>query len=128
MGLPWPRGGDWVRLQVLRDTADGFVVAQKDLELRGPGEVLGKRQTGVLQLRVADLVRDALDDYNPLTAFAELEPTKVLFVCDGRPYRQVKDALLANQCDRGVREIVMLFERPSVMPSAADTRGGLYMT
>jgi len=47
------------RLQVLRETADGFVVAQKDLELRGPGEVLGKRQTGLLQLRVANLVRDA---------------------------------------------------------------------
>jgi len=47
------------RLGVLRDTQDGFAVAQKDLELRGPGEVLGTRQTGVLQLRVADLVRDA---------------------------------------------------------------------
>jgi ATP-dependent DNA helicase RecG len=47
------------RLGVLRATNDGFLVAQKDLELRGPGEVLGTRQTGVLQLRVADLVRDA---------------------------------------------------------------------
>jgi ATP-dependent DNA helicase RecG len=47
------------RLGVLRETHDGFAVAQKDLELRGPGEVLGTRQTGVLQLRVADLVRDA---------------------------------------------------------------------
>jgi ATP-dependent DNA helicase RecG len=47
------------RLGVLRETNDGFAVAQKDLELRGPGEVLGTRQTGVLQLRVADLVRDA---------------------------------------------------------------------
>ena len=47
------------RLSVLRDTNDGFLVAQKDLELRGPGEVLGTRQTGELQFRVADLVRDA---------------------------------------------------------------------
>ena len=47
------------RLAVLRDTNDGFVVARKDLELRGPGEVLGTRQTGLLQLRVADLIRDA---------------------------------------------------------------------
>jgi ATP-dependent DNA helicase RecG len=47
------------RLSVLRATNDGFAVAQKDLELRGPGEVLGTRQTGVLQLRVADLIRDA---------------------------------------------------------------------
>ena len=47
------------RLNVLRETNDGFAVAQKDLELRGPGEVLGTRQTGLMQLRVADLLRDA---------------------------------------------------------------------
>ncbi len=47
------------RLGVLRKTGDGFVVAQKDLELRGPGEVLGKRQTGLMQLRVANIMRDA---------------------------------------------------------------------
>lgn len=47
------------RLQVLRETNDGFRIAEKDLELRGPGEVLGTRQTGALELRVADLVRDA---------------------------------------------------------------------
>jgi ATP-dependent DNA helicase RecG len=47
------------RLGVLRDTNDGFLVAQKDLELRGPGEVLGKKQTGLMQMRVADLMRDA---------------------------------------------------------------------
>ena len=46
------------RLEVMRDTNDGFEVAQRDLELRGPGEVLGTRQTGVLKLRVADLIRD----------------------------------------------------------------------
>lgn len=47
------------RLEVMRETSDGFVVAQKDLELRGPGEVLGTRQTGLAQFRVADLLRDA---------------------------------------------------------------------
>ena len=47
------------RLRVLRSTNDGFAIAQKDLELRGPGEVLGTRQTGLMQLRVADIVRDA---------------------------------------------------------------------
>ena len=47
------------RIGVLRDTNDGFEVAQRDLELRGPGEVLGTRQTGLMQLRVADLIRDA---------------------------------------------------------------------
>jgi ATP-dependent DNA helicase RecG len=47
------------RLAVLRDTNDGFIVAQRDLELRGPGELLGTRQTGLPQYRVADLLRDA---------------------------------------------------------------------
>ena len=47
------------RLGVLRDTNDGFVVAQKDLELRGPGELLGTRQTGLPEYRIANLVRDA---------------------------------------------------------------------
>jgi len=47
------------RLAVLRDTNDGFEVARRDLELRGPGELLGTRQTGLMQLKVADLVRDA---------------------------------------------------------------------
>ena len=47
------------RLGVLRDTNDGFVVAQRDLELRGPGELLGTRQTGLPEYRIANLVRDA---------------------------------------------------------------------
>ncbi len=47
------------RLAVLRDTNDGFEVARRDLELRGPGELLGTRQTGLMQLKVADLLRDA---------------------------------------------------------------------
>lgn len=46
------------RLGVMRESNDGFVIAQKDLELRGPGEVLGTRQTGEMQFRIADLVRD----------------------------------------------------------------------
>jgi ATP-dependent DNA helicase RecG len=47
------------RLAVMRDTNDGFEVARRDLELRGPGELLGTRQTGLAQMRVADLLRDA---------------------------------------------------------------------
>jgi ATP-dependent DNA helicase RecG len=47
------------RLDVMRETGDGFRIAEKDLELRGPGEMLGTRQTGQLEFRVADLARDA---------------------------------------------------------------------
>ncbi|HTX23023.1 MAG TPA: ATP-dependent DNA helicase RecG [Steroidobacteraceae bacterium] len=47
------------RLKAIRETTDGFEIAQRDLELRGPGELLGTRQTGLAQLRVADLMRDA---------------------------------------------------------------------
>ena len=47
------------RLGIMRETCDGFVIAEKDLELRGPGEMLGTRQTGLLQFKVADLMRDA---------------------------------------------------------------------
>jgi ATP-dependent DNA helicase RecG len=47
------------RLGIMRETNDGFVIAEKDLQLRGPGEMLGTRQTGLLQFKVADLLRDA---------------------------------------------------------------------
>jgi len=46
------------RLQVLRDSNDGFFIAQQDLEIRGPGELLGTRQTGTAEFKVADLLRD----------------------------------------------------------------------
>ncbi|MBA6294236.1 ATP-dependent DNA helicase RecG [Colwellia sp. MB3u-70] len=47
------------RLKVLRESNDGFVIAQKDLEIRGPGELLGTKQTGLANLKIADLQRDA---------------------------------------------------------------------
>jgi len=47
------------RLSLMRATQDGFKIAEEDLKLRGPGEVLGTRQTGLAKLKVADLVRDA---------------------------------------------------------------------
>ncbi|TQV73945.1 ATP-dependent DNA helicase RecG [Aliikangiella marina] len=47
------------RLNVMRESSDGFVIAEKDLELRGPGEVLGTRQTGVIEYKFADLIRDS---------------------------------------------------------------------
>ncbi|CAL1239667.1 ATP-dependent DNA helicase RecG [Candidatus Methylocalor cossyra] len=46
------------RLAILRESDDGFVIAEKDLAIRGPGELLGTRQTGQIQFRIADLARD----------------------------------------------------------------------
>ncbi|CAH0993128.1 ATP-dependent DNA helicase RecG [Sinobacterium norvegicum] len=46
------------RLTAMRESNDGFYIAEKDLELRGPGEVLGTRQTGLMQFKMADLTRD----------------------------------------------------------------------
>ena len=48
------------RLAILRETDDGFIIAEKDLKIRGPGELLGTRQTGQIAFRIADLSRDAL--------------------------------------------------------------------
>ncbi|HEX4024740.1 MAG TPA: ATP-dependent DNA helicase RecG [Steroidobacteraceae bacterium] len=58
------------RLASIRETNDGFEIARRDLALRGPGELLGRRQTGLAQLRVADLGRDAdlLDDVRATAA------------------------------------------------------------
>ena len=67
------------RINVMRETTDGFVIAEKDLELRGPGEVLGTRQTGLEELRVADLALDA--DLLPLVV-------------------EISDRLEAEQSDR----------------------------
>jgi ATP-dependent DNA helicase RecG len=52
-------GNGAARLKIMRETNDGFKIAEKDLEIRGPGEVLGTRQTGDMQFRIADLQRDA---------------------------------------------------------------------
>lgn len=47
------------RLNIMRDTTDGFRIAEEDLKIRGPGEILGTKQTGGLQFRIADLKRDS---------------------------------------------------------------------
>ena len=49
-----------IRLEVMRNQSDGFIIAEKDLELRGPGDLLGTRQTGIPQMQIADLARDAV--------------------------------------------------------------------
>ena len=58
------------RLETMRESNDGFVIAERDLALRGPGEMLGTRQTGLAQFRLADLQRDA-DLLEPVAALAE---------------------------------------------------------
>ncbi len=67
------------RLSVMRESTDGFYIAEKDLELRGPGQVLGTQQTGLMTFRVADIARDSLmlDDVKDaseeiLTSFPEV--------------------------------------------------------
>ncbi len=59
------------RLGVLRASNDGFVIAEKDLELRGPGDVMGTRQTGMMQLKIANLNRDS-DLLEPVQAAAQI--------------------------------------------------------
>ena len=71
------------RLQVMRETTDGFRIAEKDLELRGPGEVLGTRQTGMMQFRIADLERDA-----------DLLPQVKTLAANLSDHPQVTDALI----------------------------------
>ncbi len=85
------------RLKVMRETGDGFEVARKDLELRGPGEVLGTRQTGLMQFHIADVVRD--QDLLPAVARASarlrrewpgsVEPLIRRWIGEGRRYGEV---------------------------------------
>lgn len=85
------------RLEVMRATNDGFEIARRDLELRGPGELLGTRQAGELRLRIADLTRDArLIPQVQQTASLLLErfPERVSalvarWLADGSRYREV---------------------------------------
>jgi ATP-dependent DNA helicase RecG len=59
IAYPTDGGEEWrQRLEVLCETTDGFILARKDLELRGPGEVLGTRQAGMPELRIAQLLKD----------------------------------------------------------------------
>jgi ATP-dependent DNA helicase RecG len=73
------------RLGILRDSNNGFIIAEKDLQLRGPGEVMGTRQTGQMHFKVADLARDAdlLDNIEQIgdKLFAEL-PHVIQPLCD----------------------------------------------
>jgi ATP-dependent DNA helicase RecG len=72
------------RLGVLRDSNDGFIIAQKDLEIRGPGEVLGTKQTGLAELKIADLLRDQ----------HLIEPTQKLAIHVNQQVPQNVDAII----------------------------------
>ncbi len=65
------------RLAILKESNDGFVIAEKDLELRGPGEVMGTRQTGQIQFKIADLSRDK--------QLLELIPEAAQLICRQHP-------------------------------------------
>jgi len=47
------------RIDILRKTNDGFIIAEKDLELRGPGEILGTQQSGIVNMKIANIVKDS---------------------------------------------------------------------
>ncbi len=68
------------RLGILRDTCDGFAIAEKDLQLRGPGEVMGTRQTGQIRFKIADLGRDAdlLADVQQACKFIQTQTPEVI--------------------------------------------------
>jgi len=73
------------RLGILRDSNDGFLIAEKDLQLRGPGDVMGTRQTGQMQFKIADLARDAalLDAVQQVSErFFTEHPHAILPICD----------------------------------------------
>ena len=61
------------RLAVMEHSSDGFVIAEKDLEIRGPGEFLGTRQSGLPELAVANLARDG-----DLLSLAQTEARRIL--------------------------------------------------
>jgi ATP-dependent DNA helicase RecG len=68
------------RIQAMRDTTDGFKIAEIDLEIRGPGEVLGTRQTGLMQMRIAELQRDGylLDDIKSWAQMCQQQAPQVV--------------------------------------------------
>ena len=85
------------RLGILRDSHDGFVIAEKDLQLRGPGEVMGIRQTGLMRFKIADLTRDAellddiqlIGDYFMKTADHAIQPLMARWLGESVNYSEV---------------------------------------
>src|SRR6185503_18568619 len=81
------------RLQTMASTTDGFAIAERDLELRGPGDFFGTRQSGLPRLRTGDVVRDrdvmegAHREARALVESGALDPTLARFVTEGWPAR-----------------------------------------
>ncbi len=89
------------RLKLLRDTEDGFRIAEEDLRLRGPGEMLGTRQSGLPEFRIADLVRD-----RDLLDIAH-DDAKVILQ---------RDPKLDSERGKALRILLYLFERDAAVP------------
>ena len=80
------------RLEVLRDSIDGFYIAEQDLQMRGPGDMLGRDQSGEVLFKLADLTRDAdlLTDAHEAASELLAEPSSINKHCsiDGSIFRR----------------------------------------
>jgi len=89
------------RLKMMRETEDGFLIAEKDLELRGGGEVLGARQSGLPEFRVADV-----PGFEDLLAAARNDATMVLDLdpkLESARGQALRTLLYLFECDEAVR-------------------------
>ena len=75
----------------MRKTNDGFEIAKEDMKIRGPGEILGTRQTGAMQFRIADITRDMMQLERVLKA-SEKMLAKHPHICDKLIERWLGDA------------------------------------
>ena len=89
------------RLKIMRDTDDGFLIAEEDLRLRGSGEVLGVRQAGMPQMRIADLAAHA--DMLPMAR-------------DDAKLAIERDATLQTERGEALKVLLYLFERDAAVP------------